>query len=329
MLGRHHQGFSVVTFKGTHPRGERRSVTLEQFVDLLTTPHRAYVKETAPGFSPTRYRDAYRVESVAADGTQKGFDVTAPACWRSNNGVEALSALTFDLDDSQPDWARLKATQNFVVYFTTWSHTPASPRSRLVVPLAGEVPVDAWAAVYAQGCERFAPEADPSCKDPARLFWLHAFPPDRAAHAETRVIEGALYAPVDVPPSPLQPTSTPIRTSVKPGDQGDAALPLGLAAEEFLEDGAPIRQQRLRALSATRNLLARGVSAEDVVDLIWQGLARSEQEPGKRPWTRADAEAIVVDLERRAPKPLRDIDPELTRAVSERAVRRVHRIEVR
>jgi len=117
--------------------------------------------------------------------------------------------------------------------------------------------------------------------------------------------------------------------SAAPGTHGDTTLPLGLSALEFIAHGVPIGEQRARALSATRNLLAVGTSAEDTVDLIWQGLERSPQEAGKRPWTRADAEAIVFDLERSAPKELHDQDAELTRALSERRVRRVLQVNVR
>jgi hypothetical protein len=90
------------------------------------------------------------------------------------------------------------------------------------------------------------------------------------------------------------------------GGQGDASLPLGQDALEFIYRGVPYGEQRMRACAATRNLLALGKSAEEVIDLIWQGMERSPTEPGRRPWTRAEVAAIVVDLERSEPKPLRE-----------------------
>lgn len=113
------------------------------------------------------------------------------------------------------------------------------------------------------------------------------------------------------------------RTAARPGERGDASLPLGLAAQEFLEHGVPYGQQRSRALAATRNLLARGTSVEETIDLVWHGLRSSPQEDGKRPWTRADAEAIVLDLERTAPKELCERDAELTQQM--RAAARLRR----
>ena len=97
------------------------------------------------------------------------------------------------------------------------------------------------------------------------------------------------------------------------GQQGDATLPLGQAAIEFISLGVPVGEQRKRACAATRNLLALGTSAEDTVDLIWQGLERSPQEPGRPAWTRTEAEAIVADLERSEPKALRERPIPLTR----------------
>jgi hypothetical protein len=103
------------------------------------------------------------------------------------------------------------------------------------------------------------------------------------------------------------------------GGRGDASLPLGHSALEFLEHGAPAGEQRMRALAATRNLLARGAAIDSVIDAIWQGLERSPQEPGRLAWTRADAEKIVADLAERDAPPLAP----LTRVRLRRAANRV------
>jgi hypothetical protein len=107
------------------------------------------------------------------------------------------------------------------------------------------------------------------------------------------------------------------RRSVVSGDarersesqRGDPTLPLGQSAFAFLHNGADVGSQRMRALSAARNLFARGVSVERTTDLIWRALERSPQEPGRRAWTREDAKGIVEDLAEREPKPLRELQP--------------------
>jgi hypothetical protein len=88
-------------------------------------------------------------------------------------------------------------------------------------------------------------------------------------------------------------------------DRGDASLPLGRAAQTFIQCGVPCGEQRLRAVAATRNLLASGHPIDAIIDLIWQGLERSPQEPGRPAWTHADAEQIVLDLGQREATPLR------------------------
>jgi hypothetical protein len=201
-----------VLFRGTHPRGERRRSSLEQLIDVLTTPHRVLIKENAPGFSATRYRDHYVHEFVGRDGQLARFEVNAPGCWRSSAGVELVTALVLDDDGHTPDWAALERTGNLVVGYTTWSHDESEPRWRLVVPFAEPVAVEHWAAVHRAGVERFDPRADPQCKDAARLFFLHASPPHRAHLAKTRLLEGAPWAPSGIDaappaPAPVEPIS--------------------------------------------------------------------------------------------------------------------------
>jgi hypothetical protein len=160
-----------VSFRGTHPRGERRGSRLDQFVDMLTTRSIVRSKPLAPGFSATRYREHYVHESSGGDGKLISFRVTAPALWRSKNGVEAMTGLVLDVDDATPDWDRLASTGNLVIAFPTWSHRPDAPHWRLVVvPFASPVDVERWPSVFEAGTERFEPRADRSCADPAHLF---------------------------------------------------------------------------------------------------------------------------------------------------------------
>jgi hypothetical protein len=289
-----------ISFRGTHPRGQRHRSNLGQLVDVLTTPHCVLVKENAPGFSATRYRDHYVHEFVGRDGQLARFEVNAPSCWRSSNGVELVTALVLDDDGHAPDWAALGRTGNLIIGYTTWSHSESEPRWRLVVPFAEPIAVEHWSAVHRAGVARFDPRADPRCKDAARLFFLHASPPDRAHLAETRLLEGTLWAPpgIDTDPPAERVPVEPISAA------GDPDLPFGERTLTFFEGGVPIGEQRGRALAATRSLLARGAPIEETIERVWQGLERSPQDPGKRAWARADAEQIVHDLAQRAAPPL-------------------------
>lgn len=296
--------FDVVTFRGRHPKGERRRLTLEQLVALATTPHQAWSKETAVGFSPTAYRSEYtHTFTSSLTGEVKTFTVTAPAAWRSNAGVAALSAFVPDIDRGEPDWDRLVAAGHFVVAYTTWSHTPTDPHWRLIVPLAADVLAEEWPSAWEMGIRRFAPNADRSCGDVSRFYWLAAAKPLELERIEVRVFEGALWMP-----SGLTITPPAARTfTLGAADHGDASLPVGQSAWQFINEGVPYGTQRWRALSATRNLLAAGKSVAEAKELVWQGLERSPQEPGKPPWTREDAEAIVCDLAARDAPPVHEL----------------------
>jgi hypothetical protein len=136
------------------PVFERRAVDLANLVKLLTTFRQVADKKQARCWSPTRYAD----------------DVTS----RGNAGVEAVSALVFDLDRVPPDPKRLEGV--CWIGHTTWSHQPDSPRWRVVIPLAQPVPATSWSNVWQRARAALSPEADPACKDPSRAYWLPSRP---------------------------------------------------------------------------------------------------------------------------------------------------------
>ena len=154
------------TFHGIHPRGQRRRGQLQQLVDFLTTFHLSYVKETAPGFSPTIYRDHYSAKAPSGS-----FTVAAPSVWRCGPGVKALTALVLDGDHHALDLDALRGTGNYLVVYTTWSHSEDDPRWRLVAPLAGSVAVEQQAALWRAGVQRFDPHADPACRRSGPLLF--------------------------------------------------------------------------------------------------------------------------------------------------------------
>lgn len=205
-----------VTFKGTSPRGARRRGSLEQFVSLVTTRNTAWLKELSPGFSATRYRDEYT--HIPSSG--RPFLVQAPSVWRSNPGVDTLSALVADIDHDLPDWPRLRASGNLIVAYTSWSNAPGDPHWRIVVPFAAPVAAECWPSAWQLGLERFDPHADPGCKDVSHLYWLPSAPPLDLGRIEVRVIDGEPWAPdglVAAPPASasfaLHPVSDAAATS--------------------------------------------------------------------------------------------------------------------
>jgi hypothetical protein len=99
----------------------------------------------------------------------------------------------------------------------------------------------------------------------------------------------------------LRPAATSPEKSEGCHTQSVVRLPVGRRTLAFIAQGAPIGEQRLRAVAAARNLLSAGYSVEAVADAIWQGLQASDWDPSREPWTEQDALKIVADLARKPP----------------------------
>lgn len=99
-----------------------------------------------------------------------------PGATRGGEHVESVTALVLDVDDGTAldvVWGLWPAAAR--VLHTSWSHTAEHPKCRLVVPLANPVPAEGWLRVWTWAsvhASRRGVKADPSCKDPCRLFFL-------------------------------------------------------------------------------------------------------------------------------------------------------------
>jgi len=148
--------FAIALFDGyNQPNVEQRMVNLEDMVDLLTTFHELANKRLARCWSPTLYAEGHTS--------------------RANAGVASVSALVFDMDKVPPDPERLAGV--YWIGHTTWSHKPETPKWRVVVPLAEPVPATSWRDVWRRARAALCPEADPSCKDPSRQYYVPSHPP--------------------------------------------------------------------------------------------------------------------------------------------------------
>jgi hypothetical protein len=173
--------FAIALFEGyNRPTVEQRMVGLDQLVTMLTTVRELGDKRQARCWSPTLYAD----------------DVTS----RSNAGVAEVSALVFDCDRVAPDPQRLDGV--CWIGHTTWSHTTAAPRWRVTVPLAQPVPATSWGDVWRRARAALCPEADPSCKDASRQYYLPSRPAGVAP--ETGYHPGPLLDPRTLPELPME-----------------------------------------------------------------------------------------------------------------------------
>jgi len=168
-----------------------RSCTLAGLVRALTTFPVIEVanKLALPAWSPAR------------------FPIGAP---RKSATVADVSCIVLDYDAGDPDAALGEWSGVLAVLHSTWSHTPAAPRFRVIVPLARPVPLARWAEAWALGAGR-SPGTDPACKDPARLYFRPALPCADAPHF-ARIQDGELFdvlglLPEEPPPVVLRSAS--------------------------------------------------------------------------------------------------------------------------
>jgi hypothetical protein len=139
---------------------------------------------------------------------------------RGADGVEDVTCLVLDHDDGTSideatapwmDWPH--------IVHTSWSHTDARPRFRVVLVLSEPVPAARWPAAWAWAAERAGGHADPACKDPSRLYFLPALP-SATARWEWRVHDpGGLLLRIDAAFAPAEAPAIgrvaprPIRTA--------------------------------------------------------------------------------------------------------------------
>lgn len=272
----------VATFR--HKRDtipDRRQADWTKLAKRLTT-HKERPGKDGPLWSPTVYRDG---------------------CTRSNEGVAALTAAVGDYD-AGPAYELIKGRLSRYEYVahSTYSHRPNDPHYRVVLPFAQPVPSSLWDDVKARIDEHiFGRQTDQSTKDPCRVYFLPSCPARGARFAEHH--RGELLDPLLLP-SVSFPTHV-----VLDGTPTESKSPLGKNALDFVANGSPLGQQRMRALSAARNYLSAGYSVKDTAEALWRGFQASPQDPDRGPWTYADAEAIAEDLASKDAPPLEGEQP--------------------
>jgi hypothetical protein len=197
------QPFDLALFERfDRPQVQARTLSLAELAAMLSHFHELPDKQQAQCWSPTRYVDG--------------------ATSRHNDGVHSVSCLVFDCDRVPPDPDRLAGV--YWIGHTTYQHTAENPRWRVVIPLAGPVAAKRWADVWQRARAAFCPEADPSCKDPSRQYYLPSHPRD-AAH-ESTVHAGPLLDPAtlpELPPVPRPPKARRVRVSSDPS-RGEAYM---------------------------------------------------------------------------------------------------------
>jgi RecA-family ATPase len=115
---------------------------------------------------------------------------------RSNQNVEKVSALCFDIDNSKgrsfEEIVRLVEQYAGVIH-TTHSHTKDNPRFRIIFALCEQITVEKYSEVrnaFLFYNQELSSIIDVSCSDPSRAYYLFSYPPERNDLAQCFVLLG-------------------------------------------------------------------------------------------------------------------------------------------
>jgi hypothetical protein len=143
-------------------------------------------KEKSKGIKRTikSWPSLFETFSKAKPPTTK--DKNAQAGWspatftgdtRKAANVELVHALVLDYDagNTTPEQAIEVWAGHLGCVYTSWSHTPAKPKFRLIVPFSRGVNADEYAVIWQNAASKVKAaghEIDEACKDPSRLWYL-------------------------------------------------------------------------------------------------------------------------------------------------------------
>lgn len=219
-------------------------------------------KRDLPGWIPARFRE----------GESR----------RHAKGVEAVSMLVLDLDAGDVG-ERGEVAESIVkgegfggMFHTSWSHTKAKPKGRLVMPLDQPCPVDRWAETWI-AASRWAKAkgltVDPAAKDASRLYYMAMRKPDGSpfaawAHEGKLITWRWLVAHHGAPRQAVREFAPVLTTSARGMDGQDmtarrrrfAVAVVQTRARDLAMMGEGGRNQALfRASAAIGQLVAAGV----------------------------------------------------------------------
>ena len=134
---------------------------------------------------------------------------------RAKKNVAGASCLVLDYDDNTDlDGAMAIWGQWYSIYYSTWSHTRAAPRFRVVLPLAREVTPGEYPTLWRWAEMTANRQIDKACKDISRA-WARFAVPDTgsddafAEHAWGHLLDPNKVIPLAPPlPEPVRPRKT-------------------------------------------------------------------------------------------------------------------------
>jgi putative DNA primase/helicase len=155
----------VTSAKDTHPIPQVWS--FQTLVEVFSTPQGRAHKD-GPAWIPATF----------------GGAVNSRGGLRHSENVLCLHALVLDIDKTPYTAEALKVRLEGYTYLchTTYSHTPAHPRWRVILPLAYPIPPTQLKDALLNTSNELDLQCDTTCTDPARLFFLPSCPAHHREH---------------------------------------------------------------------------------------------------------------------------------------------------
>lgn len=186
-----------MTQKNSPAKGAQNSKLIENNITIGIVRNARDPRVATPSMTWGEFCSSLSLPLVRAEKDGTGFVLARFSTpHRAGKNVMAVSALGFDVDGKSHapmppaeahGWLLEKGWMHAI--YSTWSHTPAEPRYRIVIaldaPMDPRALRDAQEAILGHLPEGIAGAVDGACLgDVARLFYAPATPADRADHFE-------------------------------------------------------------------------------------------------------------------------------------------------
>ena len=266
----------------TDPRCDPHTPPLDRLFDRLARPELRAAKD-GPGFVPARLREPYRLAEHVEAVTLLAYDIEA------HGPADPQPPMPCEIAD------RCRALRWLACLYTTHSHEPPERiRYRLLLAIDQPLPPDAYRAAWHLPVRELGllDWTDRSCRDPARLYYLPAVPPERAGLFEHHAVIGeplrsatlvrvAATEHAERERIQRERIEAVRRRAGDPGRYGAAAL--ASACERIATAAAGTRNNTLNAQAHGIAQLAAGGQVDEAValDALAQAAERAGLEPAE------------------------------------------------
>lgn len=241
--------------------------------------------------------DGYLSAPKSSQRDQKDGPGFVPALFkpggrRVDADVDWMTACSLDFDDGQVGRELIQAKLDGLTFaaYTSYSHSAASPRWRVVIPFALPIQPGQAGAVFQHCNLLFDNHCDSACRNPSHFFYLPACPPGGETQYQTFNGWGRLFDPTTLRfAEPLDQLAGPAPNHIGIDDLG-----VGHDIMELIRRGAPGGTRSEAIARVVWALLTAGHAAEAILSVLMNpsfGISDKPRQRGER-WTEQEIERL-------------------------------------